>query len=192
MPQKFRTFIALEIPGEVKQAVCEVQARFKGTGFPFRWVNPKAMHLTLRFLGDVLQSDIDGIVRVMEQCAAGFTPMTFSAKGFGAFPSFSKARVFWTGLAGDTANLGKMASCLASGLEPLGFEDEKKRFSAHITLGRAKGTINPQALLQAVDQVGIFETQTFTVDCITLFKSDLRPAGAVYTALARASFGHTG
>ena len=179
----------LEIPGDVKQAVGQAQAQFKATGLSFRWVHPNAMHLTLKFLGDVLQSDVDGIVRVMEQCTAGFAPMSFSAKGFGAFPNFSKARVLWTGLTGDTASLGRMAATLAEGLESLGFEAEKKRFSAHITLGRAKGNISPQALLQAVDQAGSFETKTFTVDRITLFKSDLRPTGAVYSALAHASLG---
>lgn len=192
MTRKLRTFIAVEIPEEVKQAVSRAQGGFKASGLPFRWVNPKGMHLTLKFLGGVLQSDIDGVVQVMKECTAGFAPMTFIAKGFGAFPNFSKARVFWTGLTGDAAGLGRLASCLEQGLEPLGFEAENKRFSAHITLGRARGRIDPKALLQAVEKAGSFETQKFTVDRITLFKSDLRPTGAVYTALAHAPFGRNG
>ena len=179
-----RTFIAIELPENIKSVIVRTQKQFARASLPFKWVKPLSIHLTLKFLGDISESDINGICEAIKQCAANFSPMTFSAKGFGVFPGFKKPRVLWVGMAGDIGPLKKLCASLDQRLEPLGFDREKRPFSAHITLGRARGGAAPNSLIRMIEEVGEFTSPDFKVDQIALFKSDLKPSGAVYTKLA--------
>ncbi len=191
MSKPIRTFIAIELPEDVKAAIAAAQRGFIESNLPFKWVKPKSMHLTLKFLGNVFESNIDEIHKVMAQCTAGFSPMAFSAHGFGVFPGFKKPRVLWTGMRGDTRGLVRLASDLEQGLEGLGFPREKRRYSAHITLGRAKGRVNAASVMSAIEKAGEFSTPEFQASCVNLYKSDLTPSGAVYTKMAQAILGES-
>lgn len=181
-----RAFIAIELPEDVKSAIAQAQKQFARADMAFKWVKPLSIHLTLKFLGNIFESDINGICEAIKQCVAKFSPMTFSAKGFGVFPGFKKPRVLWVGMAGDIGPLKKLCATIDQELEPLGFDSEKRPFSAHITLGRARGKVAPNSLIRVIEEAGEFTFPDFKVDQIALFKSDLKPSGAVYTKLASA------
>ncbi len=51
--EKIRSFIAVELPAEVKQGLAGLQAKLKAGGKQVKWVEPENMHLTLQFLGDI-------------------------------------------------------------------------------------------------------------------------------------------
>lgn len=179
-----RTFLAIELPAGVKDDIGSVQKRLKNLLEGVRWTRPEGIHLTLKFFGDIRREDREGIIGVVRERTAGVAPFTMKLGHLGAFPSFKRPRVLWIGLEGETERLAALQGEIEEGLEALGFKKETRSFRPHLTLGRArysKGTII--GLREAVEDMKI-EQKTFSAGTLTLFRSDLRPDGAVYTVLA--------
>ena len=183
MQDRIRVFIAIPLPREVIDRACELQARLRDAGLGMRWVRPAAIHLTLKFLGDIDRTRIAGIDDAIAATAGAVGPLNLAAKGLGVFPGVRKARVLWMGIAGQTPLLVEAHRHLEAQMAPLGFPPEKRRFSAHLTLARAKGRLDPHWLVRQLETVGGFEAVPFVAREIVLFRSELRPDGAVYTRL---------
>ena len=188
MKKSIRAFIAIPLPGEVKAQAREIQAQFGDTGLRLRWVKPRGMHLTLKFLGDIEQTQTAALEAALESAAGSSPVLKLAAKGLGVFPTLKKARVLWMGVAGDTPALHTVHQHLETQLVPLGFKPEKRRFNAHLTLARAKGRLDPARLVGALENIGGFEPIMFAARELVLYHSDLKPDGAVYTKLATGSF----
>jgi 2'-5' RNA ligase len=182
MGDRIRAFIAIPLPREVIDRARRLQQQLRQEGL--RWVRPEAIHLTLKFLGDIDRSWIADIEKALEATAGSSGPMALAAKGIGVFPTVKKARVLWMGIAGETQLLFECQQNLDAQLAPLGFTPGKRRFNAHLTLARAKGRLDPHRLIRCMDTIGGFEAVPFAARQITLYQSDLRPDGAVYTRLA--------
>jgi RNA 2',3'-cyclic 3'-phosphodiesterase len=178
-----RTFIALRLPAGVIGMLAEIQCRLKGHGVVIRWVRPQNIHLTLKFLGDISQSQVETVVDKMHKTGASCLPFTLVTAGLGVFPGIKRPRVLWAGLSGDTGKLGVLYQILAEQLATAGFLSEKRPFRGHLTLGRIKDRIDSKVLAKAMADVGGLKSEVFKIDEIVLFKSDLRPKGAVYTEI---------
>ena len=178
-----RAFIALKLPAVVKTAINGIQQNLAGYRFNVRWVKAENVHLTLKFLGDVDVHLIDSISAGVADAVAGITPFQLSAKGIGVFPKIKRARVIWAGLSGQMTVLNELQKSIEIKLAGIGFPREKRKFKGHLTLGRSKGVIDAAHLARAIEEFKAFKSETFTVDRVTLFRSDLNPSGAVYTAL---------
>ncbi|MBW1988795.1 MAG: RNA 2',3'-cyclic phosphodiesterase [Deltaproteobacteria bacterium] len=183
MADTIRAFIAVPLPGKAKEAVCAMADRFLESGLPVRCVKPEALHLTLRFLGDVERGRVGEISAAMDNAAAGVAPFTLCATGMGVFPGFSRPRVVWVGLDGDVSPLRGLFSRLEDELFEIGFEREPRRFHPHLTLGRARGRMDPNRTVAAVDSCTGLGSEPFTVDRFVLYQSDLLPEGARHTPL---------
>lgn len=183
-----RAFIAFQLPDPVVSHIREIQADLKKRpDLRLKWVRPETVHLTLKFLGNIRPDAVSGISDAMKEAAATCPPLSFSVKGLGAFPTPKKARVVWLGLSGDTHQLIQFQKTLDSRLEPLGFARENRPFRAHLTMGRAKGKVDLQSLVEAILTWAEPASSPFFADRITLFKSDLKPGGAVHTPLCEAA-----
>jgi 2'-5' RNA ligase len=189
MSKTIRTFIAIEIPGNIISKIRELQEGIKGYGFKIRWVRAENIHLTLKFLGDVESVRIDEIAEAISKTVEGYTPISLKAKGVGVFPSLKRPRVLWVGLTGQMEALVGLQNALDEHLELLGFHKEKRPFKGHLTMGRMKDKIDAKKFGDALMTFRSFESETFGADQITLYKSELKSAGAVYTKLASASLG---
>jgi len=184
MGDRIRAFIAIPLPREVIDQARRLQQQLRQDGLRMRWVRPEAIHLTLKFLGDIGRHRIADIEKALEATVGSSGTMALAAKGIGVFPTVKKARVLWMGLAGETPRLFECYRNLEAQLALLGFTPEKRRFNAHLTLARAKGRLDPHRLVRCMESLGGFEAVPFTARQITLYQSDLRPDGAVYTRLA--------
>ena len=183
MGASIRAFIAIPLPRVVIDRARELQSRLRAEGLRLRWVRPRAIHLTLKFLGDIERARIAEIETALA-AAAGFTgPLKLAAQGLGVFPGVKRARVLWMGIAGETPALLTLQRHLETGLVPLGFKAEKRRFNAHLTLARAKGRLDPRRLVRCLETLGGFAAVPFEAREIVLFQSALKPDGAVYTRL---------
>jgi 2'-5' RNA ligase len=182
-----RTFIAIEIPEDIRQGLETITQALRKHRLPVRWVSAQNTHLTLKFLGEVGEATLARVQEAMEETAALHAPVSLSVRGLGAFPSMSGAKVLWAGINGDVPELAALAETLEDALGLLGFSKEKRRFAAHLTLGRAKERLDGRALAQAYTACGDIHLGPFTATELVLFKSDLKPTGAVYTALCRAA-----
>jgi 2'-5' RNA ligase len=180
-----RSFIAIDLPEATRHALAAVQEHLKQSGAGVRWVKPSSIHLTLKFLGNIHPAQVEDIARAVAQEVRDQPPITLGAAGLGAFPSRRKPRVLWIGMEGEVQRLTRIQSRVENALQLLGFAREKRAFRPHLTIGRVKDRRRLQSLIDAMAELKIPEFDSFDVTEIILYKSDLRPTGAIYTKLHR-------
>ncbi len=184
MSDTLRAFIAFELPESVASTIGGVQKDIKSSGVKIRWVKPGNIHLTLKFLGDIKSEDLEKVETAIKESARGVSKINLLAKGMGLFPGIKKPRVMWLGVGGQLESLFKLQSTLDENLEKSGFPRDKRPFKGHLTLGRIKGKIDTKKLVDSMRSLKGVESDSFFADRIILFKSDLKPTGAVYTKLS--------
>jgi 2'-5' RNA ligase len=183
MSDSIRSFIAVELPDDVSSAVSRVQEHLKSYGFRTKWVRPANIHITLKFLGDIDAGTIDAIAGAMVSAAEGCAPISLAAKGIGVFPNIKRPRVLWAGLTGEVNLLIDLQRKLDDRLGDIGFAKERRSFKGHLTFGRFKARVNSTEIMRALREFKDFETRSFMARELILFKSELRPTGAVYSKL---------
>ncbi len=188
MDGTLRLFIAAALPDETRDVLYRMREKFLRSGLDVKTVSTEAMHLTLKFLGDVPEERVPEITAAMERAVAGQKPFSLSARGAGVFPGFKNPRVVWVGVGGDTDPLADLAARLDGELAALGFEPESRRFSPHLTLARARGKLPPDRTMKAVEGLADMGSKPFIVDRLTLYKSELLPQGARHTPIFSATF----
>jgi 2'-5' RNA ligase len=171
-----RVFIAVDLPTELRKQLAELQGALQPSTDTARWVAPESIHITLKFIGEIQEKRLEDI----DSAFTGLTwkPFTVTVRGVGFFPGNRSPRVFWAGMEAPT--MQNLTEEIDSRMERLGFEKEKRAFRPHITLARARDTRIDSALVTAADKYLEHEFGSFTVDRIFLFKSILKPTGAVY------------
>ena len=183
MNQTIRAFIAFPLPELITTRIFDIQERLKSYRLPVRWVRPENVHLTLKFLGEISLSTIDGIAEVIEATVRDFSPLILFTKGLGVFPGIKKPRVLWIGISGDVKTLSDIQANLETHMEQNGFAKENRPFKSHPTLGRFKGSIHPGTLFNILGSFSDFASEPFEVKELVLYKSELKPSGAIYTKL---------
>jgi 2'-5' RNA ligase len=178
-----RSFIAIDLPDGVRLILDQVQRELKGSLTAVRWVRPEGIHLTLKFLGSIPPEQVGAIAAAVGKVVHGEPPLALNLSGLGAFPNPRKPRVIWVGIAGEVERLGRLQARVEGTLEPLGFPREERSFRPHLTLGRVKDTRRPPDLTRALADVTLPVGNPFDVREILVYKSDLRPTGAIYTKL---------
>jgi len=183
MSDTIRTFIAIELPESIVSSLKKIQEGLRSYGFKVRWVKPENIHLTLKFLGDIHAGDTQKVGAAISESVREYAPFSLSAKGIGTFPGIKRPRVIWVGTVGQQNELSGLQKRLDHELAAVGFEKDKRPFKGHLTLGRVKRKMDPRRLVEALKEFGGFESEPFMADEVVLFKSDLKPTGAVYTKL---------
>src|SRR5262245_66270718 len=115
-----RTFIAIELPSEIKSALASLQTELRRAGADVSWTRSENIHLTLKFLGEVDERRIGEVEKVCVSSAAEFQPFALSLKETGVFPNARQPRVLWAGLAGETAKAVGMRGGLEEGVGLVG------------------------------------------------------------------------
>ncbi len=186
--EQIRSFIAIELPAEVRQALAGLQAKLKaGDGQQVKWVEPENLHLTLQFLGNIDAAAVNDIAAAITQAAIGTHPFQVEIGGLGVFPNTQRVSVIWVGLAGDIAKLAGLQKSIGANLEPLGFKPETRPFTPHLTLGRVRDYCRPperSALGQVISRTAFNNRYEITVTAINLMKSQLTREGPIYSRLA--------
>jgi len=184
-----RCFIAIELPGALKQELADLMAGLKRRSPSIvRWVDPQGIHVTLKFLGEVSEELIDDITFAMAEAAK--TPFQLGAGGIGAFPNLNRPQLAWVGVNGEMEKLNALQKAVEVNLETLGFPKEKRAYSPHLTLGRVRNEA-PDYDRQRLGK--LLATTTFTsnvqieVKSVHLIKSQLTPAGAIYSGMKTAN-----
>jgi 2'-5' RNA ligase len=186
-----RTFIAIELPGEILRLMKQVQAQLQAAApsGSVRWARVEGIHLTLKFLGQVPASQLDTITGAMAAAARTVAPFTLTLGGADCFPNLKHPRVVWIGVSEPTGRLNSLQRAVESAISPLGYPSEERGFQPHLTLGRATRDASPHDLRRLGEVVAAAEIGTLgqvAVSEIALIKSDLKPTGAEYTTLQRA------
>jgi len=175
-----RTFIAVNLPDTIRGEIGNYLDTFRSMARGITWVAPGNAHITLKFLGEVPEGELGGVTGAVKNALWGHKPFHVQLGGFGAFPNFKRPRVFWVGITDGVKMLRDLAGYIDHQLVPLGFEKEKRKFSAHITLGRIKQPGNFKELWHAADNTR-YISDPFTVSSVEVMKSVLTPQGAKYS-----------
>lgn len=179
-----RCFFALPLPEALHEEIGRLQACLRETGADVKWVRPSSVHLTLKFLGNVAEDMVRPLAEAAAGAASAHPGLTLTVSKTGVFPGRNKARVVWLGLGGDVEDLAGLQKDVERAVEAFGFPPEKRAFKAHLTLGRIRSGRGRSELLNELDRLEP-RPLDFTAQEVILYKSDLRPTGAVYTPLHR-------
>jgi 2'-5' RNA ligase len=176
-----RAFVALELDAGLREAVGELQARLRPRLGGIRLARPEGIHLTLRFLGDTSPAQVETLRPRLAAAALGCPACEARARGIGTFPERGRPRILWLGLEVPPSVLELQEACERAA-RAAGFEREERPFRAHLTLGRWR----ERASRPELPPVELGPTR---LDTLVLFRSELRPDGAVYTPLGRFALG---
>lgn len=178
-----RLFVAVTPPPEVRQAALERARNVSWKGL-IRWVPPRNVHLTLKFLGETPEETVPQLEAALEQVCTGHGAFDLALEGVGAFPSAGKARTLWVGAGQGSDSLTALAEDVEDALQGLGFEREKRPFHPHATVGRAK---YGRAAMTGEEPAS--EPLRFRVRSVELVRSRLTDEGAIYSVAASFALG---
>jgi 2'-5' RNA ligase len=181
-----RAFIAIEIPMLIRANLESTIQRFKSQKVQaVRWVAVNNIHLTLKFLGDTSPDDLRKLTNILQNQKSSQKPFAIQVSDMGAFPNQQRPRIIWVGLQAPSA-LNELQSNIEKAASLIGIPPEDREFSPHLTLGRVRNEASPsdlQNLRAALNSIQVGALGEFTVNQYTLFRSDLRPQGPIYTVL---------
>lgn len=184
-----RTFIALNIPPDDRQALHDATRPIREAVGDASWVAADNLHLTLKFLGEVDEARAVQVGQHLASIGVAHRPLTLEVAGAGVFPNFRAPRIVWMGVAPDS-KLELLHHDVERGCEALGFGAEARAFRPHITLGRLKAP--PPAHVRRVLGDAL-RACTFSrrvpVDSVDLMASALGGSGSRYSVVAAASLG---
>jgi len=191
--EQVRSFIAIELPDELKLGLVQLQARLKLDKQPgVKWVDPYSVHLTLKFLGSVPIDRIGDITRAIEEAAQGIPPFHLEVKNLGVFPNLRRVQVAWVGISGQLDKLGQLQQGIESNLARLGFAPESRPFTPHLTLARLRQQVSQeerQRFGQLIVGTKFEVVYAIEVDAISLMRSQLTREGAIYSRISSVGLG---
>ena len=184
-----RLFIGLPFSGGVKKNLVQLQDEAREL-MPagWRWSDSEAFHVTLRFIGEVSDSEIMPICEAATEAASGIAPFEYRLEGLGVFPKPEAPRVLWTGVSGDVEPLNELHRRLDRAMMELGYRGDKLPWHPHVTLARAaRGeSVKRESLDAAIKKVGDREIAKVFAREVVTFNSVLTRSGPVYEVMARA------
>ena len=189
MSDRIRVFLAVSLDAQVKSALAGIVSEVRGTGAAgVALVRPDAIHLTLKFLGDISKAQVDAVERVVTLAVSGIPELSLTLGRTGVFPSSGSPRVLWVGLEGDLDGLAGLQRSVEHATEALGFARERRRFSPHLTIGRVRNSARPEHTRRAIE--GLLAAKVpaavrLDVRSVDLVRSILLPSGAIYKRLAQ-------
>ena len=135
---EIRSFLAFELPEDIKKVVTTVLRKGRELPLDLRWVKQDNIHLTVVFMGNVSQEKIHAIGESVKKVCTGTDPFEISPRGLGFFGSRRHPRVLWMGFNGEIHRMGRFRDAIQKNLKPFGIKMERRPFRPHLTLGRFK------------------------------------------------------
>ena len=174
-----RAFVAIDLPDPVISAL-EALQEILPLGKP---VEPEQMHLTLAFLGE----QPDDLIEAAHHALGGirFPAFEMQLSGLGTFGN-REPTVLWAGIK-DATQVKALHDRILPALHGAGLPLEHRRFRPHVTLARFErsGLPEHERLARFLSKWEGFPSPPFMVEDFALWRSTLRPKGAIHDELAR-------
>src|SRR4030066_21905 len=186
-----RAFIAIDLSPEIHQRLEDVLQDYRKQldKVPIRWVPVLNIHLTLKFLGDVSLSNLNMLTNMIQAEVSNHHQFEISVGGSGAYPNIRQPRVIWVGVEAPQ-ELNAIQNGIETTTSRLGYAREERAFSPHLTIGRVSRNATSsdlKTISQALEKTRIGFLGATCVEKVHLYRSDLRPTGAVYTQIFSSS-----
>lgn len=177
-----RAFIGLDFDEGLKEELYEIQKVLKSNSKRGNWVPLSNFHITLKFLGDISEEQIDGIDRIIKTASINTSPISITLDKLGYFNiRNNQYGVIWIGVKGEMMKLNTIYDIIEREMKSIGFPMEKRKFTPHITLGRRVMLDLPFRQLQ--ERVDYKLGNEFLLDNLTLMKSEEIMRKRVYTPI---------
>jgi len=181
-----RCFIAIDIDEKIKSALSGLQRQLqdgvdvkKGD---INWVNPENIHLTLKFLGEIKDAKVVEVCNIVKAVAGRHEGFELDIESVGHFGGRSP-KVLWVGTGRGKENLLELQEDIEKSLASAGWPQETREFSGHLTLCRVRNPKAGMKLAQVSEGYKDFKLGTVSADSVSVYQSELKPAGPVYTRL---------
>jgi len=187
MAEGTRTFLALALPeaARAEAALLAAALRERPGGDDVRWVEPRNLHLTLRFFGDLDEGELVRARALVRELDLGFAGRPTGWERLGAFPSPARVQVIWLGVRDPDGGVERLAAEVDQRICQAGFGRADKPFKSHVTLGRVRQ--GRRVTLDRMSERLTIPATGFSIATIVLMKSTLTPHGPVYTPLETAT-----
>ncbi len=174
---RVRTFIALELSDGLKEGILALTDELRGRGVRASWARRATLHLTLKFLGDVEESELSEVVGAVARASSRVSSFVFETRSLGAFPSARRPKVLWLGIE-PVDELFALHEAVESELAELGFPREKRRFHPHVTLARIRDP-RAESVQETLDEL-VAPKERVEVLEVRVMRSTLSPGGAIH------------
>ena len=154
-------------------------------GADLKLVERGNIHLTLKFLGNVTTSNLNGVKSVLAQVK--FRQFPLEIKGMGAFPNLKKMSVIWIGIGEGWSMAEAIFEQTEALFHSLGFGRETRPFSPHITIARVRSGRRRDEVASFLGHLTDEVLGTFNVGYVRLKQSVLSPSGPKYSTLFEVS-----
>ena len=138
--KNIRSFIAIKLAPDVNRNSTRMLQRLRQSNDGIKWVPTDNLHLTLKFLGDVDNTEVPDVCNVIHRVCSNHAPFHLDFGGTGGFPSRERPRILYAGINDASGALTKIVSQLETSLAELGFKQEPRDYIPHLTLGRTRST----------------------------------------------------
>ena len=183
MPEKLiRTFIAIDTPETVTKVALSLHSSVKVNPKAVRWVRKENIHITLRYIGPTAPGEVEKINHLLSEIVGLNSDFSLNVFGTGCFPKKERPRILWLSIDGDVAKLKLLVEMINSEMDQLGYPQEERDYSPHITIGRIR---YPQKITPDVTDFlsAQYEPISWNIPKIILYQSELLPSGAIYSIL---------
>ena len=175
-----RLFIATSFPAEVLRDLNDRVSAAKPRLPAASWVRPETQHLTFAFLGEQRDAILDKLDAPLKAALSKIPKFEAALHGCGFFPNNRHARVGWAGLDPES-KFADIAKVVRDTVTKLGIELDGGEFKPHLTLVRVRDPWPPASMDLFCRTLKDYRSETFAVDQVTLFSSQLNPKGAIHT-----------
>ena len=185
-PSDWRTFCGVELPENVCARAAEHIRRLRQV---FRdinsgWNRDGKFHLTLKFLGEIPQTQVAVLSRAASLAVEESSPFKVIVEGVGAFPAHGPPKVLWIGISDPTNNLNKLYQRLEDECAREGFAKEQRTFHPHLTLARLRKPQGARTLAAAHNDM-LFDPIEIVVSELLVIRSELSSEGSKYSVVSR-------
>ncbi|MBM4003144.1 MAG: RNA 2',3'-cyclic phosphodiesterase [Planctomycetes bacterium] len=170
-----RTFVAVELAGGVKKRAESLIKKLQELAADIAWVPTRNMHLTLKFLGNVPDVELNDVCRVVKNAVATVEPFEIVFRGLGAFPNLRQPRTLWLGVEHGSQEIIELQQAVEQSLQSLRFPKENRRFLPHLTLGRVHVSSGPilEDLADMIEDQADYDGDLTVVDEVVVMSSFL-------------------
>ncbi|MEI6613489.1 MAG: RNA 2',3'-cyclic phosphodiesterase [Chrysiogenales bacterium] len=177
-----RIFVGIKLDDAIRESITRELNSFKKIANSIRWTEIGNIHLTLKFIGEVAEVQVEQIKEVLLAAKIPVAPFLLKISGFGKYPAGDDLHIFWAGVE-DNPYLQILFDDIENTLGPLGIAREVRPFNPHITLGRNKAHYNFKTLFELLAEKRAIFLAECRVTSFQLFSSHLTPAGPQYKIL---------
>jgi len=196
-----RIFIGIDLDDEIRGKIARFLEGVSGFAPEARWVRLESLHVTLKFIGEQKQEQVEAITQRLRRVKSD--PFEIHVSGYGFFPNVKSPRVFWIGVHAGP-QLAQLADDIDAAVAEIGVPREEREFSPHLTLARAGGRSGARSgkssgdpkwragdapnsifavLQKRLAAIGEPDFGKMAAGKFILYQSQLSPAGSKYTKL---------